>query len=193
MEASSASSGNQEASAGAKSTEGIDDLLQCLGIEEDAFGDLVYDEVEGVPKEGIKWMALAMVHTTNFFSLTTFEHHMKAAWSPSRDVTFQHLEGNLFTIQCYCLGDWLKVEKGGPWLFRQSIVCIEPYDGLSDIEAIDLNFFTTWIQVHKVHVGYRNDTLLTNLMEKKVGKVIETQTNVQAAGNFVRVLKSDWM
>jgi hypothetical protein len=111
--------------------ESINDMLQRLGIEEEEFDDLVFEEEEEAPKEGLKWMALARVHTSNFFIPQTFEQHMKVAWSPTREVQFQHLEGNLFTVQCFCLGDWLKVEKGGPWLFWQSIVCIEPYDGLA--------------------------------------------------------------
>jgi hypothetical protein len=36
-------------------------------------------------------------------------------------------------------------------------------------------------------VGYRNDALITNLIERKVGKVVEIHRNVQGAGNFVRV------
>jgi hypothetical protein len=80
---------------------------------------------------------------------------MRVAWIPAREVLFQHLEGNLFTIQCLCLGDWLKVKDDGPWLFCQSAVCIETYDGLVNLATIDLNFFSTWIQVHKVPVGYR--------------------------------------
>jgi transcription termination factor Rho len=36
------------------------------------------DEIK-VPKEGIKWMALARVHTANFFSPQTFEQHMRVA------------------------------------------------------------------------------------------------------------------
>jgi hypothetical protein len=150
--------------------ESINDMLQQLGIEEEEFDDLVFEEEEEAPKEGLKWMALARVHTSNFFSPQTFEHHMKIAWSPAREIEFEHLEGNLFTIQCFCLGDWLKVEKGGPWLFRQSIVCIEPYDGLAAPDSIDLNFFSTWIQIHKVPVGYRKKALLTNLTEKGRGK-----------------------
>jgi hypothetical protein len=113
---------------------------------------------------------------------------MKIAWSPTKDIEFNHLEDNLFTIKCFCLGDWLKVEKGGPWLFRQSVVSIEPYDGLALPETVDLNFFTTWIQIHKIPVGYRKqESLIKNLTEKKVGKVLETQLDVKGAGNFVRV------
>jgi hypothetical protein len=139
MASSSANSGTYVAEPSNQKDEGIDDLLHRLGIGEADFDDVVFEEVEGVPKEGMKWMALARVHTTNFFSSSTFEQHMRVAWSPAQDVTFQHIEGNTFTVQCLCLGDWLKVENGGPCLFRQSIVCIEPYDGLVNPDLIDLN------------------------------------------------------
>jgi hypothetical protein len=156
---------------GKKKDETINDMLNRLGIEDDEFDDLVFEDEEDAPKEGLKWMALARVHTSNFFSQHTFEQHMGVAWSPAREVQFQHLEGNLFTVQCFCLGDWLKVEKDGPWLFRQSVVCIEKYDGLAPRNTVDLNFFSTWVQIHKLPIGYRKKSLITNLMERKVGKV----------------------
>jgi hypothetical protein len=161
-------------------------MLHRLGIEEDEFDDLIFEEEEDAAKDGLKWMALAKVHTTNIFSPQAFEQNMRVAWSPAKEVQFNHLEDNLFTVQCFCLGDWLKVEKGGPWLFRQFVVSIEPYDGFAPPETVDLNHFTTWIQIHKVPVGYRKDSIIKNLTEKKVGKVTETQLDVKGAGNFVR-------
>jgi hypothetical protein len=187
MASPAASSTGDQSGSGTKKTEGIDDLLQRLGIEEDEIDDLIFEEEDSVPKEGMKWLALAKVHTSNYFSPQTFEQHMKVAWSPAKDIIFQHIEENLFTIQCSCLGDWIKVEKGGPWLFRQNIVCIEKYDGWADPGTIDLNYYTTWIQIHKLPVGYRNIALIKNLTEKKVGKAISVETNVNGMGNFVRV------
>jgi hypothetical protein len=138
-------------------------------------------------KEGIKWMALAKVHTMNYFSPKSFEQHMRVAWSPAKEVKFTALEENLFTIQCFCLGDWLKVEKGGPWLFRQNAVIIEPYDGLTPTESVDLNRFNAWIQIHKLPIGYRDHALIKNLVEKKVGKVQTVETVIPGVNNFVRV------
>jgi hypothetical protein len=152
---SGSSSSNKPSGSESKEKEKISDMLQRLGIEEDEYDDLVLEDEEEAPIQGLKWMALARVHTSNFFSPQTFEQHMKVAWSPAREVQFQHLEGNLFTVQCFCLGDWLKVDEGGPWLFRQSAVCIEKYDGISSPDNIDLNFFSTWIQIHKLPIGYR--------------------------------------
>jgi hypothetical protein len=184
--ASPANSSNQASGSGSKQSETIDAMLLRLGIEEDELDDLVFEEEESISKE-IKWMALAKVHTTNFFSPQTFEQHMKVAWSPAKEVQFHQLEGNLFTIQCFCLGDWLKIEEGGPWLFRQNAVCFQKYDGFAPPESVDLNTFETWIQIHKLPVGYRKVPLIKNLTERKVGKAVKVEIDVHGAGNFVRV------
>lgn len=111
---------------------------------------------------------------------------MITAWSSTREIKFRALEGNLFSIQCFCLGDWLKVTKEGPWLFRQNAVAIEPYDGLSSPDSVDLNFIDVWLQIHKLPDGYRSESLVKNLVEKKIGKVSEVETSLQGIGNFVR-------
>jgi hypothetical protein len=112
---------------------------------------------------------------------------MKTAWSPAKEVTIKALEANLFTIQAYCLGDWLKIEKEGPWLFRQNAVIIVPYDGLVAAETVDLNFIEVWVQIHKLPVGYREKPLITNLVKKKIGEVKEVEINIPGINNFVRV------
>jgi hypothetical protein len=51
---------------------------------------------------------------------------------PMQRGKFQCIGGqSFFTIQCNCLGDWLKVEQEGPWLIHQNAVITEPYDGLT--------------------------------------------------------------
>jgi hypothetical protein len=170
MSNQSASSSNQAGRSGSQKSGNLGDLLNYLGIDEDEIDDLVFEDTD-LPKEGIKWMAIARVHTLNYFSPQTFEQHMRVAWSPAKEVKFTALKENLFTIQCFCLGDWLKVEKGGLWLFRQNAIIIEPYDGLVPAESVDLNKFDAWIQIHKLPIGYRDQALIKNLVEKKVGKV----------------------
>ena len=178
-------SGNGASGSGSK-PEPIDVMLQRLGFEEEEFDDLVLEE-EDVPMEGMKWLALARVHTSNMFSVQTFEQHMRNAWSPAREVKFSALEENLFTIQCSCLGDWLKVTEAGPWLFRQNAVIIEPYDGISPIDSVELNFLAVWVQIHNLPPGYRRENLITNLAERKLGQVLKVETDLAGIGNFVRV------
>jgi hypothetical protein len=67
-------------------------------------------------------------------------------------------------------------------------ISIEPYDGFSLPETINLNHFTTWVQIHKIPIGYRmKEATIRNLTKKKVRKVIETQLDVKGTGNFVQV------
>jgi hypothetical protein len=56
--------------------------------------DLIIEDEEEAPKQGLKWLALVNIHTTNSFSPITFEQHMRNAWSPVQRVKFNHLEGN---------------------------------------------------------------------------------------------------
>jgi hypothetical protein len=51
-------------------------------------------------------MALARVHTTNYFSLSTFEQHVKVAWSPAREMNFQHIEETylLYNVLAWGIG-----------------------------------------------------------------------------------------
>jgi hypothetical protein len=92
---------DQSEGLGLKKQEALDDMLRRLGIDKDEIDDLIFEDEEEAPKEGIKWPALARVHTTKFFSHQTFEQHMKTAWSPTKEVTNKALEANLFTIQAY--------------------------------------------------------------------------------------------
>jgi hypothetical protein len=93
----------------------------------------------------------------------------------------------MFTIQCSCLGDWLKVTKGGPWLFRQNAVTIQEYDGLSDPAEINMNLLAVWVQIHKLPDGYRGDSLVRNLAAKKFDSVIEVDSANHGLGDFIRV------
>jgi hypothetical protein len=65
---------------GSKRKEAIGEMLKRLGIEDDELDDLVFEEEDSPPIHGIKWMALAKVHTTNNFSHLAFEQHMRNAW-----------------------------------------------------------------------------------------------------------------
>jgi hypothetical protein len=54
-------------------------------------------------------------------------------------------------------------------------------------ESIELNYIEVWMQIHKLPPGYRNESLIKNLTEKKVGKVTEVVTKIDGVNNFVRV------
>jgi hypothetical protein len=105
MSSTHGSTSDQASGSGLQKNEALNEMLLRLGIEEDEEDDLVFEDQIDVPKEGMKWTALARVHTSNFFSPQTFEQHMRVAWSPAKEIKFTALEERLFSIQCSCLGD----------------------------------------------------------------------------------------
>jgi hypothetical protein len=137
----------QAGGSGSKPSENLKNMFLMLGIEEDEADDLIFKDEPDTPKEGLKWLVLAKVHTSNFLSPLTFEHHMRTTGSPAKEINFTPLENNLFIIQWFCLGDWLKVEHGGPWLFCQNDVIIEPYYGLPPVDSIELHSIVVWIHL----------------------------------------------
>ena len=68
-------------------------MLERLGIEEDKIDDLVFEDEETAPKVGMKWLALAKVHTSNIFSPQTFEQHMKVAWCRGCNPGYPEVNG----------------------------------------------------------------------------------------------------
>jgi hypothetical protein len=70
-------------------------------------------------------IAPTKVCTLNYLSAQTFERLVRVAWSPVKEVKITHVEDNLFSVQLFFLGDWLKVEHGGPRLFRQHVVSVD--------------------------------------------------------------------
>lgn len=91
----------------------------------------VFEEDPDVVREGIKWMAIAKVHTTNQFTTQALITNMNIAWSPMKEIKTTSVNENLFMIQCSCMGDWMKLLDKGPWLFRSFGIIKKLYDGLS--------------------------------------------------------------
>jgi hypothetical protein len=50
-----------------------------------------------------------------------FEQHMRVAWSLAKVIKIIPLKDNAFSIQCLCLGDWLKVEEDGLGYFVRTL------------------------------------------------------------------------
>jgi hypothetical protein len=80
------------------------------------------------------------------------------------------------------------MQKGGSWLFCHCVVITGNYDELVAPESVDLNYVAMWMQIDKLPPGYRKKTLITNLIEKKVGTIVDVgETEIDGVNNFVSV------
>ncbi|KAK1628786.1 hypothetical protein QYE76_003101 [Lolium multiflorum] len=185
MDARSATSGDRSRMKG-KDPVSIDVMLEQLDLQDDEFNDLIVDEDDQEIKESVQWMAVAKVQTEKSFSHAAFFGEMRAAWNTAQPVKFRSIGENLFTLQASCLGDWERIVEYGPWLFRNWAVLIEPYDGFSRAEDIELALMPIWIQIHALPEGFCKRKIITQLVERAGLKVIAVKTD-GIRGNYVRV------
>ena len=85
---------------------------------------------------------------------------MRMAWSLSQGVNFSPVGKNLFVLTVNCLGDWKRVTEQGPWIFRDSGVLIEKYDGFTKPEEVELSKILVWIQLKGLPIAYRKKEVL---------------------------------
>ena len=75
MDAQSGTSGD----GGAAMKADLSDFLAQLDLGDESFDDLVIDENDPEINEGVRWLALARVHTDKNFSQAAFYKDMRAA------------------------------------------------------------------------------------------------------------------
>lgn len=142
-DAHSATSGGGAAAA----KQDLRDIFNQLDLNDDDFDDVEIDEEDPEIDESVRWLALARVHTEKKFSQSAFYKDMRAAWNPAQRVRFRPVGPNLFVVQASFLGDWERMMRQGPWLFRNWAVLMCPYDGFSKTEEIDIGDLATDPQV----------------------------------------------
>ena len=166
----------------------IQELLKNLDLRDSEIND-VYLGKEAVAsmKQNLRWMAVARVHTLKSFSDVSFREKMESAWGLAREFSFRAVAENLYVLQMFCLGDWLRVTEEGSWLFRQQGVMIEPFDGAVQPETVKLDSLAVWIQIHKIPPLYRNKEVVEDLASL-VGKVlnVDLATRSFTGADFVR-------
>ena len=117
----------------------LEAMMAELGLKEDDLQDVIVEEDE-LPEEATRWMAIARVHTDRTYSQYWFFRNMRASWDLAKDVKIRPLEDNLYTLQFACLGDWEQMMDQGPWLFRNLLVLMVPYDGFTKVEEVSIVF-----------------------------------------------------
>ncbi|KAE8802272.1 hypothetical protein D1007_22153 [Hordeum vulgare] len=111
---------------------------------------------------------------------------MRAAWNPAQGVRLRPVGPNRFVIQASCLGDWERIMRQGPWLFRNLLVLLCPYDGFSRAEDVMFDHMPIWLSIHKLPDPYCKKEIVEKLL-KGAGEILEMRLNDNIRGDYVRV------
>ncbi|KAI5018981.1 hypothetical protein ZWY2020_043869 [Hordeum vulgare] len=174
------------AGGGSFGTPDLGDFMEQLNLDDEEFDDLVIDEADPEINESVRWLALARVHTDKTFSQTAFYKDMRAAWNPAQPVRFRPVGPKLFVVQASCLGDWERMMYQGPWIFRNLLVLMVPYDGFTKAEEVPMVFMPIWLQIHKIPEGFCRKNIVENLL-KNSGEILEMRLNGNTRGDYIRV------
>ena len=117
------------------------------------------------------------VHTTKPFSHAALFNAMRIMWAAAKEVTFKVLGSNLFLVQLHCLGDWMRVMEGSPWLFHGVAVVMEEYDGFSNVNTYKLDRILIWTCIQCVPEGLMKKKELAEKVANKVGQLITEVVN----------------
>ncbi|KAE8796744.1 hypothetical protein D1007_28191 [Hordeum vulgare] len=173
------------AGGGSMGTPDLDDFMEQLNLEDEVFNDLVIDEADPEINESVRWLALARYHTDKSFSQATFFKDMRAAWNLVQPVKFRLVGPKLFVVQASCLGDWERIMDQGPWLFRNLLVLMVPYDGFTKAEEVPMVFMPIWLHIHKILEGFCKKNIVENLLRNS-GEILEMRLNGNTRGGYIR-------
>ncbi|KAE8791914.1 hypothetical protein D1007_33543 [Hordeum vulgare] len=164
----------------------LEDFFDQLDLNSEEFNDVEIDEEDPCIKESVRWLALARVHTDKTFSPAAFYQDMRAAWNPAQPVRFRPVGPNRFVVQASCLGDWERMMKQGPWLFRNMAVLMCSYDGFTKADEVVFDHMPIWLQIHKLPDPYCKHGIVERLL-KGAGEILEMRLNGNTRGDYVRV------
>lgn len=93
----------------------------------------------------------------------------------------------MFTVQAFCLGNWKRIMEEGPWFFRGCALMLEEFDGLTTMPKVMPHKVPAWIQLHKVPLLYRSESILKQLAGRVGGPITaEMRAAVSNRGDFFR-------
>ncbi|KAI5021200.1 hypothetical protein ZWY2020_055045 [Hordeum vulgare] len=164
----------------------LEDFFDQLDINDEEFNDVEIDDEDPCIKDNVRWLSLARVHIEKSFSQATFYKDMRAAWNHAQGVRFRPVGPNRFVVQASCLGDWERIMRQGPWLFRNMAVLLCPCNGFSRMEDVKVNHMPIWLHIHKLPDPYCKEGIVMKLF-KDAGEILEMRLNGNTHGDYVRV------
>lgn len=84
-------------------------------------------------------------------------------------MIFKAQDDNHFLAEFMCLGDWNRVMNNGPWLFGNSAVVLEEYDGIPNVHDYKLDGIPVWARIVGLPDGLMKKKEVAEKIAAKVG------------------------
>jgi hypothetical protein len=75
------------------------DLMEELGLAEEDWDDVIYEDEGLAHEETPCWLVAAKVHTETGYSRSWFFANMRSAWGLAQDVKFRAIESYLYALE----------------------------------------------------------------------------------------------
>lgn len=137
----------------------IQEQMGDMNIDEEENEDLAF---EGDFVAEINKFELCLVGrflTEKSVNMKAMKTKMDDIWKPTMGVNIKELEQGIFLFQFYHKEDMVWVQKGGPWMFDNAMLCIEDIPPGDDPLKVPLWFLNMWIQIHDLPVGFMSEVV----------------------------------
>ncbi|XP_062014378.1 uncharacterized protein LOC133730887 [Rosa rugosa] len=104
-----------------------------------------------------------------------FKGTIATIWRIKLGLTIQDA-GERFVFQFNSEAMRNRILHGGPWVYRNTMLVVGEYDGLSPLEEVPLNMMEIWVAVKGLPFGLRNKTAL-ELVGASIGTMVRVDQN----------------
>ncbi|MED6122744.1 hypothetical protein PIB30_042738 [Stylosanthes scabra] len=122
------------------------------------------------------------------FSIGTVVAALGAIWGHPAGFKVMDLGDNKFHFFFYQEVDVIRIEKGGPWLFKNYIVNLKRWTEAGSDDHSDLTLVPIWIQFWGIPEHYKSKNLVSQIASR-VGEVLEVDF-FAVRGREIRILKA---
>ncbi|XP_041001563.1 uncharacterized protein LOC121247253 [Juglans microcarpa x Juglans regia] len=127
----------------------IESLYANLLLSEKECEDAAVDvhQVENVLARGEHCLLIKLL-TRKHYNHEAFKQTMRKIWRPVRSMKYCDLSPVFTLVEFEDPRDKMKVLKEGPWSFNKQLVLVKEYDGMIQIDSLNIIHASFWIRIH---------------------------------------------
>lgn len=157
----------------------LEDQMAGLDIEKEENESFVFDEEIGEETNRYELCLAGRFLTEKTVNLRAMRTKMAEVWKPTMGISIKELEQGIYLFQFFHKEDLQWVVKGGPWMFDNAMLALEPVAAFENPVKVPLWHINIWIQIHELPVGY-----MTEAVGKALGNFFGDFLEYDAKNNF---------